>query len=611
MGKKEKIRKRKFNPRSIQAKMFYIIGFLILALTIINGVTYVQNQIVEYELKHVGDNNIPMFSSMEKIQVLELEQEGYVLEMLLMGVSSTGNMELGDEVENRSAEMMALTADKLTATFVEMDNEYTIAKEAAVNALEKAVLPEEIEQYEMIQKEVLAIESKHHELLGTVEEILDSLDERLDPQMLAQLQMIMNDELPTLRADIDTLVDDIKAMVYQSIDGIEELQTYARNIVVGLITIIVAILIVILILVNTMVLRPIKRFRDTMEDIATGDFQTIIPEHQLNRRDEVGSLARALKNLKVNVSELLVKVREASDSVATSSVGLAEVTEQSSYAMNEITEAMAQIADTSQEQTEQAGVVVEKTNDLGHEIQESDKLVSIVQAYSNSTIELSQKGMEIITDLNDKTAKSNQSASEISAITDEIFKSASDAEQITAMIEAISSQTNLLALNASIEAARAGEAGKGFAVVADEIRKLSEETSHATEDIKGLIGEIQLKSTGAVEKMEEIQDIFSDQNDSINQTSEIFNDTSKSLDALNSKIDEVHTVSKRINEHKNDIIRSIEEISQSIESNASSVEQASASTEEQMASIEELTATANESKELSAHLLDAVDKFTL
>jgi methyl-accepting chemotaxis protein len=457
MGKKEKIRKRKFNPRSIQAKMFYIIGFLILALTIINGVTYVQNQIVEYEWKHVGDNNIPMFSSMEKIQVLELEQEGYVLEMLLMGVGSTGNMELGDEVEDRSAEMMALTADKLTATFVEMDNEYTIAKEAAVNALEKAVLPEEIEQYEMIQKEVQAIESKHHELLGTVEEILDSLDERLDPQILAQLQMIMNEELPSLRA----------------------------------------------------------------------------------------------------------------------------------------------------------GIVVEKTNDLGHQIQESDKLVSIVQEYSNSTIELSHRGMDIITDLNDKTAKSNQSASEISAITDEIFKSASDAEQITAMIEAISSQTNLLALNASIEAARAGEAGKGFAVVADEIRKLSEETSHATEDIKGLIGEIQLKSTGAVEKMEEIQDIFSDQNDSINQTSEIFNDTSKSLDALNSKIDEVHTVSRRINEHKNDIIKSIEDISQSIESNASSVEQASASTEEQMASIEELTATANESKELSTHLLEAVDKFTL
>jgi len=62
---------------------------------------------------------------------------------------------------------------------------------------------------------------------------------------------------------------------------------------------------------------------------------------------------------------------------------------------------------------------------------------------------------------------------------------------IVNLVTELASQTNMLALNAAVEAARAGDHGKGFAVIATEIRKLAEQSKHASEKAALLVSEIQ------------------------------------------------------------------------------------------------------------------------
>ncbi len=73
----------------------------------------------------------------------------------------------------------------------------------------------------------------------------------------------------------------------------------------------------------------------------------------------------------------------------------------------------------------------------------------------------------------EKTADYGKYMEELSKLTENLMK--------------IAKQSNLLALNAAIEAARVGESGKGFAVVASEFRKLADNTSKLSKEIKTIV----------------------------------------------------------------------------------------------------------------------------
>lgn len=92
-----------------------------------------------------------------------------------------------------------------------------------------------------------------------------------------------------------------------------------------------------------------------------------------------------------------------------------------------------------------------------------------------------------MTDMLDDNSRLNV---EYSRSIEMILESTTTINKITEDIQYISDQTNLLALNAAIEAARAGEHGRGFSVVAEEVRKLSDRTNQASNDITLIVGKV-------------------------------------------------------------------------------------------------------------------------
>ena len=118
----------------------------------------------------------------------------------------------------------------------------------------------------------------------------------------------------------------------------------------------------------------------------------------------------------------------------------------------------------------------------------------ILQINQNSSKVLNSTSGKIDTII-ESISTTQESADTISEEFGKLINDIDSLREITTVIRDISEQTNLLALNAAIEAARAGEHGRGFAVVAEEVRKLSERTNKAINEVDSSIS-VLIQSVG-------------------------------------------------------------------------------------------------------------------
>ncbi len=218
----------------------------------------------------------------------------------------------------------------------------------------------------------------------------------------------------------------------------------------------------------------VKRSALFAKKMGQGDFTQRVEEKYLKREDEIGILARSIRDIHHNMRHLIGHVQREADTLD-ETVGTAET------ALAKLADEIDSVSGITQELAagnQETAAAAQEVNTMSGEIEEAAKGIAEHAQEGNGKVD------EIHTRAADTKQKISASRANIRKVHGEINESLLEAlenakvvEQIGVLAESImgiTSQTNLLALNASIEAARAGEAGKGFAVVADEIRNLAE-----------------------------------------------------------------------------------------------------------------------------------------
>lgn len=361
--------------------------------------------------------------------------------------------------------------------------------------------------------------------------------------------------------------------------------------------------------------KPIKSLSLNINRIADFDLSDHAMDEAslryLNKEDEVGVIAKSIDTMRTNLKSLVSHISVDAQSVAASSEELTATSDQASNSAEEVSKTIEEIAKGATDQAIETSNGANQIEVLGQLIEHTIQQLKTLNESAEVVDTLKNQGFVVLNDLEEKTKENDAASQSVQQIILETSHNAGEISRASEMIMSIADQTNLLALNAAIEAARAGEAGRGFAVVADEIRKLAEQSNNFATDITKTIHKLSVKTTEAVDMMNQSREVSVAQYHSLGQTRNQFVGISDAIESVKGIVDLLNASSADMDEKRQQIISVIENLSAISEENAASTEEASASVQEQTASMMQIANASEELSKLAVEMQAAIAKFKL
>jgi methyl-accepting chemotaxis protein len=201
-------------------------------------------------------------------------------------------------------------------------------------------------------------------------------------------------------------------------------------------------------------IKRMNQISEQLETIANNDLTAEIDV--LSEKDVMGN---SLRHMEVQLNEMFREINTASGQVDAGA---------------------RQVADGAQ-------ILAQGAAEQSASIEELSSAIASIAEMTKENTEMASRAANLSETVKGSAEKGSAHMDEMVRAVREIDEASQSISKVIKTIDDIAFQTNILALNAAVEAARAGQHGKGFAVVAEEVRNLASKSAEAAKDTGNLI----------------------------------------------------------------------------------------------------------------------------
>lgn len=354
--------------------------------------------------------------------------------------------------------------------------------------------------------------------------------------------------------------------------------------------------------------RPQKLIMKELDKLSKRNF---VESVVLKSKDEYEDMMDKINELKRGVQKDFIGYNALIDELYTFNKSIANIAHVMQNTSSDITAVLDQVAGaaiTQAKDTEEAISVLDgsirNVNNISDDGQNNK--VQIEEA-----VEGIEESFRHVQTTASKITAVLQKFSEIRGRSNELKNNADDITQIVSIVASIAKQINLLALNASIEAARAGEAGKGFTVVAEEVRKLSEETNQAVNQINDSLTNFVTSINEVVEGIDVQYDVLENENNKLTEAVESSNQTKDRLKEVSELMIQNSQDLKQEADHISNLFDGIQNLAAIAEENSASAEEANSNVTVYVEQINELTSQINVFESMIKNFQEDLSKYAI
>ena len=397
----------------------------------------------------------------------------------------------------------------------------------------------------------------------------------------------------TNKADKDTVLNRIIAMICTAV------------------VIVMAICIGISMKIAYSISSDIKRSVGIVEQVAGGSLNIDVDKKLLNRKDEIGDLARGTVSLSNAMNSVINEISSNSKLLLETSGVLGEAADNTDKTMNEVSATVNQMVENSSIQSANSKAAFDHMKIMENNISETTSEAALLNESAVSMQESGTKVSETLFKLCNINDNVKDIIEEVKEQTNRTNESVNKINSAISFISAVAEETNLLSLNASIEAARAGEAGKGFAVVAQQIKKLAEQSNDSSKQIDDITKVLMQDSYKSVEIMQKMQDIVISQSESMEETRIIVGQVLNDIRSSKDSIELIMNSTVKLEGSRNKVSGAVEELAEIAGQNMESTQRTFEETQKVTDTFKEVYSGAVKLREIADKLAESVSYFKM